>query len=287
MTTIRTIRFCRTPISFTDLPDNIRAIAEHDKDLLTYMGEQLWSFMELLHQCKGHSELRNPNALSHALICFIEIGLIRTEESVFLEEAVHRLERALDESGTMHDAEWAGSQMAIKVGGAGHTWAVNAIAFGLGNLLRGMTNCIETTYTSPENGEPFLVTVTKKRGGKTPMDLRRELLDQIKVLVEGGGATAEQLQAILDANATPPNPVGLAADAESEKKYPWVRWHGDHFTCLRCLTKEHIEFPSAKREEAHADFAARHDRCMPNEPATGDVIMTILNTSGKDEVEGG
>ena len=249
------------------------------------MEDKCWSFEELLQHLQlpvAFIRIGGSDSLARFLVNCIELGLIRTEESAFLEENVCRLERALVESSTVRDKRWMANKLAITVGGAGNMWVLNAIAVGLGNFMRGLVNCIETTYISPETNEPFLVTITKKQGGKSPMDLRRELLEQIKTLSEGGGATAEQLQSILDANQTPSNPVGLAADPEGETKYPWVRWFGDHFACLRCLAKEDIEFPSDQREAAHADFAARHEWCLPSETATGDVLLTILHGSKEE-----
>jgi hypothetical protein len=173
----------------------------------------------------------------------------------------------------------------VKVGGAGNMWVMNALAYSLGGLMRGMTNCIETTYTSPENGEPFLVTVTKKCGGKTPMDLRRELLDQIRSLADEGGATKEQLQAILDANQPPSNPIGLATAPDEERKTPWIRYFGDRLRCLRCLADEPIEFPCTDLPSRCNDFASRHERCLPSETAIGTVLRAMLD--GNEEVGDG
>ncbi len=274
MSNLPTIRFCRTPLTFTDLPPAHQALADHDKDLLPYMGDLCWSFSELLQQCKNHHELRNPSALAQAIILFMEIGLIRTEESAFLEEATTRLERAVDGTFTFQDIRWRGHQLGVRVGGVGNAWVLNATAFSLSSLFRGITNSLESIYTSPENGEQFLLTFTR-RTGKSPIDLRRELLSQIKVLADGGGATVEQLQSLLDTHAPPTNPIGLLAAPEEEQRYPWVRWFGDHFICLRCMSEEPIE-PATWTSERHADFAQHHERCLPSEPAKAETIVKIL-----------
>lgn len=286
MSTLRTIRFCRTPISFTDLPEQVRVFAEHSKDLLVYMGDQLWSFMELWHQCKAHPELRNPNTLTHALICFLELGLVRTEESAFLEETVHKFERALDGTITFQDIQWRSNQLGVRIGGEGNMWTINSIAYSLGGLLRGIMNSIETVYTSPENGEQFLVNITRKNG-KSPMDIRREILKQIRALADAGGATQEQLQAILRENQPPTNPVGLAARPEEEALYPWVRWLGDHFVCLRCLNHEPLD-QNEWTHEKHAAYASRHETCLPSERLNAELVIKLIKGElSQSDGEGG
>ncbi len=270
---MRTIRFCRTPLHPEHLNNQELAVYQKYMFVCAAMGTMLWSLEELLVQCQRHEELSNRAALSTALIELMQIGMVRTEESVFLEEEVQRIGRALDGTFTFEDVEWGASQLAIRVGGSSNRWVMNLIAYGLGELMRGVCNCVETVYSRPDTDEEFTVTVTRKNG-KTPMDLRGELLRDLAALVRAGGGSVDQLQHLIDANTPSAPAVGVAVSPQKEP-LSWVRYFGDHLRCFRCMARKNIEFPCDDVVPILKEFAANHERCLPTEQGTGAAILAV------------
>jgi hypothetical protein len=268
------IRFCLSPLRPEHLKEDydLRVFREH-AFVCAAMGEHLWSFDELLEQCRHHEVYAQPPALAQAVIALMQVGMICTEESLFLEESVTRMERALQSASTFEDIEWGAAQLAVRMGGPGHQWAISVIAHGLSKVMTDVSNCLETVYSCKETDEQFVVTITRK-DGKTPMDLRRDILDELGDLVRNGGASAQQLQAIIDAAKPNPHARGLATPPK-EEPFPWIRFQGDHVQCFRCMKREKIVFPCNDPMAIVNAFGDVHQRCKPSEVGTGQTILAI------------
>lgn len=268
------IRFCRSALRPEHLEDDddLRVFREH-AFICVAMGEQLWSFEELLGQCRHHEVYSQPPALAQALVALMQTGMICTEESLFLEENVTRLDRALQSASTFEDVAWGAGQLAVRMGGPGHQWAIGVISYALSKLMIDVTNCLESVYSCRETKEQFVVTITRK-DGKTPMDLRRDILDELGKLVGAGGASAEQLAAIIEEHKANPHVRGLAAPPK-EEPFPWIRFQGDHVQCFRCMKRDKIVFPCDDPMVFVNAFSNVHQRCKPSEVGSSQTIRAI------------
>lgn len=217
-----TIRFCRGPIKPEDLTTDDRTVYQRHMYVCAAMGDAAWSLVELLNQCQYHEHYKHQEQLCVALVELQEIGMVRTEEAVLLDAAFKRTARIVDGSFTFDDINVHDGTMSVGFGGNGSRWFMTLFANAATNMMKGVHNSLEMEFRRPDYADKYIVTV-KRLFGKSPMQLRGDLLNAVKALLAGGGATAEQLQSVLNEHDKQGDAPGLASwpdQEEHDNEYP-------------------------------------------------------------------
>lgn len=280
-----TIRFCCGPIKPEHLTtDADRAVYQRHMFVYAAMGDMAWSLVELLNQCQYHEQYGSRAHLYKALVELQEIGMVRTEEAVFLDAAVARMKRVVDGTFTFQDIKARAGELAMQHGGAASRWVVSLFAYAARDLMRGVVNVLEMPLVFRNNDEQdsnerFVVTV-RRQNGKAPMEMRRELLTKLAAMADAGGATTEQLRALVDAETNYEPTPGLAVlpnQDEHEREHPHVQYHGDRLFCANCLRESPMPFPAtAEVLNAAIDaFIEVHQRCLPNNASAGELLRAL------------
>lgn len=269
------IRFCRGPLKPEELTADDCVVYQHHMFVYAAMGDMAWSFVELLNQCQYHEQYGSRAHLYKALVELQEIGMVRTDDAMFADEAATRMGRALTGTFTYEDIKWRNGALVMRHGGPCFRWVVELFGENVRLAMRGCENVLE--IPAGIDDDRFTITF-QRRSGKTAMQLRREVLDKVKALADVGGATAEQLRAILDDAASKEPAPGLAMlpnQEEHEQKYPHILYFGDKLRCQRCGVEQGISFPTTDPNASIQLFIKSHERCLPMNAAPGDLLRAL------------
>lgn len=272
-----TIRFCCGPLKPEELTEDDRVVYQRHVFVYAAMGDMAWSLVELLNQCQYHEHYKHQEQLCVALVELQEIGMVRTEEATLLNVALKRAMRTIDGSFTFDDINVHDGTMSVRFGGNGSRWFMTLFANAAANMMKGVHNSLEMEFRRPEYADKFIVTV-RRMMGKSPMQMRGDLLNAIKALIANGGATAEQLQAVLNDHDKQGNAPGLASwpdQEEHDNEYPWLVYYGDRLHCSRCNTEEKVAFPIHDVKSVIDAFLEHHKQCVPLNAASGDLLRAL------------